>query len=566
MPWEDWSATGQFATGEATPPTGEDGVGDAVPGTYIWVCYGGDAIAYSPYDLSLQGTIPFPTFKQGYVNDQLFIPDDEVAYVAAKQWDTEPYVLAMQCRTGELLRNIVWESLLEYYTSGSYYYEYYPAYTHRVDSEYVYVWKWGYQPADYYNNQLLYLVRLNKTDGTFVDETLVCTGVNGWQLLFDDTYYYIFHDQGEPGVSSDYGIRKFKRSDMSFVSANYDGDYLRSLGFLYNDLIYCPLYNDSDPPSILRAETFYKGDMAFAGYWNSDWPKDQHPVVNQGLYYNGYAYYFCAGGDPDDVILKINMTTGLVEKYRYQNWTGWWSVGPYRWTGGGDQPFPSQGLYPCGDTPPSIVTGAAAPPRTAGWVPFHMIEIRMSAQTIYLCNSDRTITWNGNAYTKFPFSVSAVKRSAGTFEESGSVSASNVDRSMAQLLMSEVIEGKNITIRKCYWNQDFGHTEPYIVFDGQVDVASIEENNEDALVTLQYKNEFWNWRAEIPNNAFGITCQHSFKSNTPGCQYIGTEVSCDRSFERCTQLGNTSRFRGFRHMGLIMDNEIWWGKTRESSD
>ena len=46
------------------------------------------------------------------------------------------------------------------------------------------------------------------------------------------------------------------------------------------------------------------------------------------------------------------------------------------------------------------------------------------------------------------------------------------------------------------------------------------------------------------------------------CLYAGAETWCDRTYARCTVLGNTDNFGGFRWLPSIIDKEVWWGRLR----
>jgi len=221
------------------------------------------------------------------------------------------------------------------------------------------------------------------------------------------------------------------------------------------------------------------------------------------------------------------------------------------------------------DQPPDPVPSipyAVSSPREIGWIPFHMLELYFPQGNFYISNSDRPLIWEGNSYACFPFTVEPAKHTAGAFEETTKVSASNIDRAIASLVLGEQIEGRRIVVRKSYWTKTFTHTLPYVYFDGMVEGINIEEEEGKASIFFELKNDYWNWQHDIPRRAYTPEGNWRFKSTTRGCQYVGTALECNKSFDRCTELNNTDRFGGFRHMTLLEDLTIWWGKARESSD
>jgi len=203
--------------------------------------------------------------------------------------------------------------------------------------------------------------------------------------------------------------------------------------------------------------------------------------------------------------------------------------------------------------------------REYGGEPFFMLDFAFSTP-IYLTGTDRHVFYNSNTYAPFPFNVEPIKNASGPAPVNVRVSAGNLDRSISAAVLAEQVQGKEVTIRRAYWSSPMVHTTPYIYFQGQIDTVTITEDEDTAQVTLEIKNDFVRWDKPIPSNQFSITCNHIFKSNTPGCQYTGAESLCDRTYARCVALNNTTRFRGFRHMSIMEDLEIWWGRTRDSSE
>jgi hypothetical protein len=45
------------------------------------------------------------------------------------------------------------------------------------------------------------------------------------------------------------------------------------------------------------------------------------------------------------------------------------------------------------------------------------------------------------------------------------------------------------------------------------------------------------------------------------CKYAGEETTCDRSWDRCDELGNTENFGGFRWVTAAQGRQLWWGQS-----
>jgi len=205
--------------------------------------------------------------------------------------------------------------------------------------------------------------------------------------------------------------------------------------------------------------------------------------------------------------------------------------------------------------------------RTIGKVPFFMVDL-LTADPSYYVNTDRWIMYQSNSYMPFPFAVEQVKNVVGPSPISLKIATSNIDRSVAAIVLGEAVQGREIIVRKAYWTEANPSvtTSPYIYFQGLIDTVVIKEEESTASVEFEIKNDFVRWDTPLPKNSYNPGCQWVFKSTTPGCQYTGTASLCDRSYDRCIALQNTARFRGFRHMTKLEDLQIWWGKNRESSD
>ena len=217
----------------------------------------------------------------------------------------------------------------------------------------------------------------------------------------------------------------------------------------------------------------------------------------------------------------------------------------------------------CGDVPVGgWVSASMSFNRVLGDVPFYMIDFEFSTP-LYLTNAETNLTANGNFYNRFPFAVENVKNLTGPTPKNVRVGVANIDRSIATAVMSEAVQGKQCTIWKAYWTGS-AMTSPYIHFQGHIDMVEIREDQNTAQILFEMKNDFVRWDKDIPYNQYSINCNWVFKSTTPGCQYVGVQSLCDKSYKTCNNLGNTERFRGFRYMSELEDKEIWWGKARAS--
>ncbi len=190
---------------------------------------------------------------------------------------------------------------------------------------------------------------------------------------------------------------------------------------------------------------------------------------------------------------------------------------------------------------------------------FNLFEFNLSSN-IYLTNADRHVFYNANTYAPFPIAVSPVQKQHDAAPMSVNVSASGVDRSLISIILNERVQGKTAIIRRSSWTSPNSFTAPIVSFQGEIDAVYLEDKKTECDVAFELRNDFARWETPIPRSMYGMTCNWTFKSTTPGCQYTGASSICNRTYERCMELGNTDRFRGFRHIGKIDSAEVWWGR------
>jgi hypothetical protein len=97
-----------------------------------------------------------------------------------------------------------------------------------------------------------------------------------------------------------------------------------------------------------------------------------------------------------------------------------------------------------------------------------------------------------------------------------------------------------------------------ILFEGILDTWSLTEGRLSVSVT----NILSTW-AQKTLAEHSPSCRWKvFKGDE--CRYSGAAPGCDRTYARCTTLGNTLHFGGFRWLPSIIDVDIWWGQTPTS--
>lgn len=200
------------------------------------------------------------------------------------------------------------------------------------------------------------------------------------------------------------------------------------------------------------------------------------------------------------------------------------------------------------------------PVNTPTHKPFYLFELMFGGGTLYLTDTDITVVWSGNQYLPAPIQVGGFGKATTDVVETLTLVSHNVDRATAGIVLAEDIRGKEVNIYRSDWTVPGSYNTPFQVYRGQFDSVAVNEGVDSAEVTYEIKNDFVRWEMSVPRHSYAGSCQWKFKSTTPGCQYTGAASLCNKTWDRCAELSNVHRFRGFRWLPMMEDKEILWGK------
>lgn len=181
--------------------------------------------------------------------------------------------------------------------------------------------------------------------------------------------------------------------------------------------------------------------------------------------------------------------------------------------------------------------------------PVDLYELHLESQVHYF--ADRAISWGGHDYLPYVLSRSSIRRYDGGQFDQVQVTLSNVDTSIAQLLLEGGIEGRRLVIRKVDVTVP---GDSLVLFNGVMDRPSDIDEETASITAVQLLGSLDH---EVPSRRFTTFCPWRFKSYE--CGYAGGESECNKSWARCSELGNTNRFGGFRfvpHSGSFQYQEV----------
>ena len=172
-----------------------------------------------------------------------------------------------------------------------------------------------------------------------------------------------------------------------------------------------------------------------------------------------------------------------------------------------------------------------------------MLEVTLTDSTVIRMVRDHAdVTFEGNTYTKVPFSIEALQQDVKGAPADLVVKISNAHRTLMPYLEAGG-GGVGATVRLLFVHVDnlalniAEIDETYLAIDCYADAQWVHWTLGAASVHAR----------RFPKHKFmmGI-CRNTFKD--PWCGYTGSETECNRTFDRCRELGNQERFGGFPAM------------------
>ena len=174
-----------------------------------------------------------------------------------------------------------------------------------------------------------------------------------------------------------------------------------------------------------------------------------------------------------------------------------------------------------------------------------LLEVILDGTSVYLCNNVENITWNNIEWLAAPFSI-------GDITETKEAELPTIDLSIIDLerRLTPDLENYSGGVGVGVWLRIINTALLNETTALREDYFDILETSVDHMNRITFKlgvENLMNYRS--PKNRFLKShCRYKvFKGNQ--CGYTGSETSCDRTFTRCNELGNTARFGGFPGTG-----------------
>jgi len=170
-----------------------------------------------------------------------------------------------------------------------------------------------------------------------------------------------------------------------------------------------------------------------------------------------------------------------------------------------------------------------------------IILLDINVNDIYfvkVCNNNEDITYDGDVYAAFPFSMEVI-----TLEDSkGETNEVSVKVSNLTGIIMNYIEETNGAINSTITIKAISskHLEESPAFEATMKIASV--SYDDSWIELKLSADYIT-SFRIPMRTYKRDfCDYQFKGVE--CGYNGSETECDRSLKRCRELDNEIRYGG----------------------
>lgn len=180
-------------------------------------------------------------------------------------------------------------------------------------------------------------------------------------------------------------------------------------------------------------------------------------------------------------------------------------------------------------------------------IPRKLLKIELEGGSVYILDNEtlESFTFNGDTYLGAPMKHGEIKNDDNSAVNKLELELSNVSLAISGIIANrgDVITNAFAVLTLVFLNVNTNELisgMQKILYSGKCNNISLDYQK----ASLDIESELGGYDKIAPVIKYRPTCQvRRFKDCR--CGYTGSETSCDRSFARCLELGNTLNFRGF---------------------
>lgn len=187
---------------------------------------------------------------------------------------------------------------------------------------------------------------------------------------------------------------------------------------------------------------------------------------------------------------------------------------------------------------------------------FWFVDIALDSATYRYSDVDVPLVSGGNRYEPNGFQVEEIRLTADMSVDRAQIEFQNVDLVMSSLVLTETIVNRALTLQMGCLNSSNAIIALETMFSAKI-TAWGGMSVKKCPLTLGNMFTFWHKQSLRIHQA---TCPWAFKSTShTECGYSGAATACNKTWERCSVLGNTINFGGMRWLPALINKRIYWG-------
>ncbi len=184
-----------------------------------------------------------------------------------------------------------------------------------------------------------------------------------------------------------------------------------------------------------------------------------------------------------------------------------------------------------------------------------LILVRFDTTTpIYGTSLDIDIYHEGNKYSPIGIRKGELQIATALTVDRFYIELDNADLRISSIMLQDDPRNKMCYLKYGVLLEDYSISVATF-FTGFIENVTKDSQANTVRIDVVNQLTFWNQTSLRKAQA---SCPWVFKGTF--CQYTGSEVRCDKSYDRCLEYGNTINFGGCRFLPALAEKKIWWGK------
>ena len=118
--------------------------------------------------------------------------------------------------------------------------------------------------------------------------------------------------------------------------------------------------------------------------------------------------------------------------------------------------------------------------------PIFLVDLEFDSGALYFWNGVRPLTWNGNEYIGGGslINISPIVETNDIRAVGVNLSMSGLPASLISIALTEAYQGQPVKIRFAAMSSNAVVADPYLIFDGRMDVLTIDDAGESAMINI----------------------------------------------------------------------------------